>query len=147
MIKAKRIYHLISFIVNCIFNLVFVEGKCCVPLLRKEQISLQTLLLFISSLSTTKIEERVKQLLLLPTLLSQPEEFCTRMQEGIYPLIEGSDHASLLYYYTLLQGSEIEGSIHSPEVHVKLLKKIKNGVPSELKNKTFLCQRFQYHLS
>ncbi|PIK59423.1 putative neuroblastoma-amplified sequence [Apostichopus japonicus] len=51
------------------------------------------------------------------------------MQEGVYPLIDGSDHASLLYYYTLLQGSEIEGSIHSPEVHVKLLKKIKNGVP------------------
>lgn len=53
------------------------------------------------------------------------------MQEGIYPLIEGTNHASLLYYYTLLQGSEIEDSVHSPEVHVKLLKKIKSGVPSE----------------
>lgn len=123
MIKAKRMYHLVSFIVNSIFNQVFAKEKCCH--------TLRTLLLFISSLPTTKIEERVKQLLLLPTLLSQPEEFCTRMQEGVYPLIEGSDHASLLYYYTLLQGSEIEGSIHSPEVHVKLLKKIKNGVPSE----------------
>ncbi|KAJ8029007.1 Neuroblastoma-amplified sequence [Holothuria leucospilota] len=82
-----------------------------------------------SGLSTSKIEERIKQLDLLPTLLSQPKDFCTRMQEGIYPLIEGSDHASLLYYFTLLKGSDIEGSVHPPDVHVKLLKKIKSGVP------------------
>ncbi|XP_041464544.1 neuroblastoma-amplified sequence-like [Lytechinus variegatus] len=85
-----------------------------------------------SGLSTTAIEARSHQLDLIATLLERPEDFCERMETCIYPTIEGSDHQRLIYYFTLLQksGAEVKGLVITPDMHVKLLKKIKAAASS-----------------
>ena len=84
-------------------------------------------------LSTSAIETRTQQLDLLPTLLGKPAEFCERMATCIYPTIEGSDHARLIYYFTLLQksGVEVKGQFLTPDMHVKLLRKVKAAASSK----------------
>ena len=83
-------------------------------------------------LSTEELETRVTNLDILPTLKSQPQEFCKRLQTYIYPTLEGRDHARLLYYYTILTGCDIvlEGGL-TADAHVKLLKRVKTVMPGE----------------
>eukprot|EP00057_Strongylocentrotus_purpuratus_P023613 XP_011678087.1 PREDICTED: neuroblastoma-amplified sequence [Strongylocentrotus purpuratus] len=85
-----------------------------------------------SGLSTAAIEARSHQLDLVATLLERPDNFCERMETCIYPTIEGSDHQRLIYYFTLLHksGAEVKGQVITPDMHVKLLKKIKAAASS-----------------
>ena len=84
-------------------------------------------------LSTEEVESRVSKLDILPTLKSQPGEFCTRLQTYIYPTLEGRDHARLLYYYSIQSGCDVplEGGL-TADAHVKLLKRVKTVMPGKL---------------
>ena len=86
-------------------------------------------------LSTEEVEARVSSLDILPTLKSQPEEFCKRLQTYIYPTLEGGDHTRLLYYYSVLSGCDVplDGGL-TADAHVKLLKRVKTVMPGK-----FLC--------
>ncbi|XP_013421684.1 neuroblastoma-amplified sequence [Lingula anatina] len=81
-----------------------------------------------SGLSTHDLEHEVQTKSILAVLVSKPVEFLERMQTYVYPSIRGSDHARLLCYYTMLSGCSGEEAM-TPEVHVKLLKKIKPAAP------------------
>ena len=60
-------------------------------------------------MDTAEIESRVKELGILPTLTTQPDEFASHMQKYVYPTLCGTDHARLLYYYALLEGCKCSG--------------------------------------
>uniref|UniRef100_A0AAY5KHE6 Neuroblastoma-amplified sequence N-terminal domain-containing protein n=1 Tax=Esox lucius TaxID=8010 RepID=A0AAY5KHE6_ESOLU len=81
-----------------------------------------------SSLSTKEIEVRVDTLGLLATLKSDPDAFYSHMSKYVLPSVEGTDLARLLFFYTLLEacgcGCHASSTI-SPDIHVKLLKKLR----------------------
>ncbi|XP_077988543.1 NBAS subunit of NRZ tethering complex-like [Glandiceps talaboti] len=84
-----------------------------------------------SGLPTKEIEERVKLIGFLPSLVSQSADFYKRAKTYILPSISGTDHTRLIYYYTLLDSCS-NGDVSElmkPDVHLKLLKKIKSAVP------------------
>ncbi|XP_072038105.1 NBAS subunit of NRZ tethering complex-like [Amphiura filiformis] len=84
-----------------------------------------------SGLPTQEIEARVNKLGIRSTLVSNPTKFYERLQDDVYPTIEGSDHSRLIYFYTLMQfcAREIEGDKVKPDVHVRALKKLKSAAP------------------
>lgn len=72
--------------------------------------------------------KRVETTSLMPTLLENYEQFIQRMQDYVYPFIDGKDHSRLTYYYSLLSKNETEhwwGEDIKPSVHVNLLKKLR----------------------
>lgn len=80
----------------------------------------------IFSLAIEEIEERVKNKNIVPTLISQPEEFAERMRTSIYPDLDGTDHTTLIYYFTLLAGvGDVKQGGITADNHLKLLKKLK----------------------
>ncbi|CAG2205931.1 NBAS [Mytilus edulis] len=82
--------------------------------------------LFDSGLAIEEIEERVKNKNIVPTLISQPEEFAERMRTSIYPDLDGTDHTTLIYYFTLLAGvGDVKQGGITADNHLKLLKKLK----------------------
>ncbi|XP_076101260.1 NBAS subunit of NRZ tethering complex-like [Mytilus galloprovincialis] len=82
--------------------------------------------LFDSGLAIEEIEERVNNKNIVPTLISQPEEFAERMRTSIYPDLDGTDHTTLIYYFTLLAGvGDVKQGGITADNHLKLLKKIK----------------------
>jgi neuroblastoma-amplified sequence len=92
-----------------------------------------------SSLSTEDIEKRVNELGILPDLISDESSptttssFVARMHTRVYPLINGTDHNRLLYYYTLLSNcSPGDDAAITPKTHVLLLKKLKTAAPGNL---------------
>lgn len=83
-------------------------------------------MLFFTRLSVEDIEERVKAKKILPTLVSRPEQFAERMRTYVYPYLDGTDHMTLIYYFTLLTGvGEADHGGITADSHLKLLKKIK----------------------
>ncbi|VDI84096.1 neuroblastoma-amplified sequence, partial [Mytilus galloprovincialis] len=81
---------------------------------------------FTKSLAIEEIEERVKKKNIVPTLISQPEEFAERMMTSIYPDLDGTDHTTLIYYFTLLAGvGDVKQGGITADNHLKLLKKLK----------------------
>ncbi len=67
---------------------------------------------------------------ILPTLKRKPEQFHARMQQYVYPGLEGTNHGQLIYYYSLLQGCGDSDHV-TPDAHLRLLKKIKPAAPGE----------------
>ncbi|CAI9734159.1 neuroblastoma-amplified sequence-like [Octopus vulgaris] len=81
-----------------------------------------------SGLNTNILMKRVESASLMPTLLENYEQFIQRMQDYVYPFIDGQDHSRLTYYYSLLSKNETEhwwGEDLKPSVHVNLLKKLR----------------------
>jgi hypothetical protein len=76
-------------------------------------------------LQTEDIQSRITQLGILPTLQADGQAFCDRMERYVYPGIAGTDHDRLTLYYSLLEDCGQPG----PNVHIKLLKKIKYAAP------------------
>jgi hypothetical protein len=77
-------------------------------------------------LSIEEVEERVKNKNIMSTLVSQPQELADRMKTRIYPDLDGNDHMTLIYYFTLLSGvKDVNQGGITAENHLKLLKKIK----------------------
>ncbi|KAK3595169.1 hypothetical protein CHS0354_002768 [Potamilus streckersoni] len=83
-----------------------------------------------SGLSTEEINTRLANKEILSMLKSQPSGLCQRMSTYVYPIIAGTNHAQLIYYYTLLIGCDeaLEGGLNA-DAHVKLLKRIKPIAP------------------
>ncbi|XP_021365609.1 neuroblastoma-amplified sequence-like [Mizuhopecten yessoensis] len=79
-----------------------------------------------SQLKTEEIEDRVGRMGILSVLKERNENFVTKMTTYVYPSVEGTDQARLLYYYTLMSGIDtpLAGSL-TADAHVKLLKKTK----------------------
>jgi len=83
-------------------------------------------------MSTDLIKERISGLGILPELTGIGESssveistrFIHRMHKNIYPLICGTDHDRLIYFYSLL--ADCESSDGSAQNHVRLLKKLKS---------------------
>ncbi len=92
--------------------------------------TLYLLLLLLNRMHTSDIEERVNELGILTTLVSQPADFTDRMKTYVYPTLEGTDHSCLIYYYSLLDKCQIKHHI-SPDIHIKLLKKLKPAAPGK----------------
>ena len=81
---------------------------------------------------TPVLEERVKTLDMISTLQQQPDgAFSQRMQQYVYPGLDGTDHARMLYYFTLLEGAteQEKDAEMTPQTHIRLLKKIKTAAP------------------
>ncbi|GAB1605191.1 neuroblastoma-amplified sequence-like [Argonauta hians] len=81
-----------------------------------------------SGLATNVLTKQVDNASLLPSLLENYEQFVQRMQDYVYPFIEGVDHSRLIYYYSLLSKKEADhwwGEGLKPSVHVNLLKKLR----------------------
>lgn len=94
--------------------------------------------LFESGLAIEEVEERVTLKNIIPTLVTQPQEFVQRMKTYVYPNLVGTDHMTLIYYFTLLTGlGEVDHGGISAESHLKLLKKIK-GVAEGLDYKKLM---------
>ncbi|XP_033750641.1 neuroblastoma-amplified sequence-like [Pecten maximus] len=79
-----------------------------------------------SMLTTEEIEDRVGRMGILAVLKERGGDFVGKMSTYVYPSVEGTDHARLLYYYTLMSGIDtpLAGTL-TADTHVKLLKKIK----------------------
>ena len=90
--------------------------------------------IWLRRLETDEIQRRVQRENLLSTLTTRPTDFHARMDKYVYPTIEGTQHESLIHYYTLLDGCD-SGQEHgdhvSPSAHVKLLRKIKTVASGE----------------
>ncbi|XP_022250297.1 neuroblastoma-amplified sequence-like [Limulus polyphemus] len=84
-----------------------------------------------TSLTTLELENRVKELRMHETLTSQPEKMCERLQEYVYPNIDGTDHSRLVFYYSLLEECGDIEDCHkiTPSSHLKTLKKLKSACP------------------
>ncbi|KAK7115948.1 NBAS subunit of NRZ tethering complex-like [Littorina saxatilis] len=84
-----------------------------------------------SGLSTQEVKERVSRLNMLETLREKPQEFCSCLYTHVYPSVSGSDHARLLYFFSLLEGQDEENLLcEMPAAeHGKLLKKLKSVAP------------------
>ncbi|XP_028411208.1 LOW QUALITY PROTEIN: neuroblastoma-amplified sequence-like [Dendronephthya gigantea] len=81
-------------------------------------------------LSTKQLQERVGEKDLMTTLLTQPEKMISRLQEYIYPSIDGKQLARLLYYFMLFNDCVQSGGLSyeddlDPQMHIRLIKKIK----------------------
>nr|XP_039273892.1 neuroblastoma-amplified sequence-like [Styela clava] len=90
-------------------------------------------------LNCQDLHERIKNLNMVPELVTRPSEFFDRMDKYTYPFISGKDHDRLILYYSLLNEcasmQEQFVSSHnlckiSPADHIKMLRKIKSVAPS-----------------
>ncbi|XP_076354433.1 NBAS subunit of NRZ tethering complex-like isoform X3 [Tachypleus tridentatus] len=84
-----------------------------------------------TSLTTLELESRLKELRMHETLTSEPEKMCERLQEYVYPSIDGTDHSRLFFYYSLLEECGNVEDCHrlTPSSHLKTLKKLKSACP------------------
>nr|CAD7425180.1 unnamed protein product [Timema monikensis] len=73
-------------------------------------------------LATKLADSRLNQL-----LKSDSEQACSRLEENIYPNMDGRDHQSLGLYFTLLGRVAPDSPVHSllPREHLRLLHKVK----------------------
>jgi hypothetical protein len=90
------------------------------------------------SLSTDEIEKHVQEIGILSELTSNEmqsaaDNFVTRMYSNVYPLISGTDHERLLYYYTLLADCTVKDDAITPQTHIRLLKKLKSAAAGKMK--------------
>jgi len=84
------------------------------------------------SMTTELIKQRISELGILPELTGIGESasveistrFTDRMYKNVYPLICGTDHDKLVYFYSLL--ADCESSDGSAQNHIRLLKKLKS---------------------
>ncbi|KAH3741593.1 hypothetical protein DPMN_048318 [Dreissena polymorpha] len=81
---------------------------------------------YFNSLSLEELQERVTKLQLIESLSLQPAAFSEHMGLRVYPELDGTDHARMLYYFSTLLKCEgpLQGGI-TADGHVKLLKKLK----------------------
>ena len=101
------------------------------------------------SLSTEDIQARMAELDVLDTLTSDPTQFTARMHSDVYPTIAGTDHARLVYYYSLLEGCQVEGTVPvTADTHVKLLKKISAVAEGQylLKQLVSMPEKFKFRV-
>lgn len=69
------------------------------------------------------IEKRVNQVHILSVLQADSAAFIARLKRYVWPSLNGSDHAMLVYYYSLVAGCKEQGG-EDPDTHSKLLKKL-----------------------
>ena len=96
--------------------------------------------LFFYRLDANVLTQRVQEAKLLSTLLENTKEFVQRMQDYVYPFIEGYNHSRLICYYSLLTKSEEEHWLDEeikPSVHVSLLKKLRPVAPGKFLSACF----------
>ncbi|XP_052240269.1 NBAS subunit of NRZ tethering complex-like isoform X2 [Dreissena polymorpha] len=104
---------------------VSLAGRNSVPLWQVYAAQLETIFCD-SSLSLEELQERVTKLQLIESLSLQPAAFSEHMGLRVYPELDGTDHARMLYYFSTLLKCEgpLQGGI-TADGHVKLLKKLK----------------------
>ena len=105
------------------FDVLHEECNCALKFLR-------------CSLSTEQIEKRVQEIGILSELTANEtpaagENFIMRMRRNVYPLISGTDHERLMYYYALLAGCAVKDDPITPQTHIRLLKKLKSAAPGK----------------
>jgi len=84
-------------------------------------------------MTTELIKQRMSELRILAELtgigesasVEMSKKFIERMYKNVYPLICGTDHDRLVYFYSLL--ADCESSDSSAQNHIKLLKKLKSA--------------------
>ncbi|XP_029845076.2 neuroblastoma-amplified sequence [Ixodes scapularis] len=88
--------------------------------------------LFSEGCGVADIEERLCADGMLDVLLENPDGFRDLLMGRIFPLLDGSDHSVMVFFYTLLEKcapeSPDEGDL-SPVEHLKLLGKLRKSCP------------------
>ncbi|XP_031558111.1 neuroblastoma-amplified sequence-like isoform X2 [Actinia tenebrosa] len=86
-----------------------------------------------SRMATKEIQDRVNRLEMMTCLMKDPVQTSIRMMNNIYPTIDGTMHARLIYYYMLLQQCQEKNApvqdVLDAQTHVKVLKKLKSAAP------------------
>jgi len=96
-------------------------------------------------LEIDELQTRVNKLGVLETLQSEPEKFCDHMTTYVYPSLEGTNHAMLVYYYYTMQPCKqvLQGG-QTADCHVKLLKKLKAVAVGKWYGKVCVVERSAY---